>query len=321
MKSLLQSKKISLPDQSRSSNPLNGSDAETMAASLILSACRGEVCWGSREEDNSKIDLILSAEHPWFSKERMLVLAQVKSGDSYGTKTEQGFTLKGAAIKAAKRTSHAICVLWVCRATNQVFWAYIHPNSNELPQEYSNYHVVSPATLFDLARCMSRISFTSHGGSGITIRRIEGNLTKKRKQVLDIYRKFEKIFSPALGYIEFTRKGWRHMFRANRSTTYKQTSLDLIPYLGKIITQQPSEHAITDFKEWEHNGFVYRSTEHLMKYNNIKYSAKGISNAQRTTVIIKAIEEIRYPKNWQLNAMLSQCIDRRVVLMSAYCKA
>jgi hypothetical protein len=80
MGSLLKSKKILPPDQSKSSNSLNGSDAETLAASLMVTACRGEVCWGSIEEDNSKIDLILSLERPWYPKERMLVFVCSCSG-------------------------------------------------------------------------------------------------------------------------------------------------------------------------------------------------------------------------------------------------
>lgn len=320
MRSLLKSKKIEAPDQSVGSNSLNGSDAETLAASLMVTACRGEVCWGSREEDNSKIDLILSIEHPWYPKERMLVLVQVKSGETYGVKTQQGFRLKTAAIKAAKRTSHSICIIWVCRESNQAFWAYVHPNTQISQRDYSHYHQVTPATLFDLARCMSKNTTNACGGNGIIIRRREGNLTNRRRLVYSAYKDTNKIFSPAIGAIELTRLGWRHMFRANRSATYKQTSLDLIPYLERIVSQSPTDHAITSYSERESNGFVYRITEHLLKYDKAMYSAKQKSERQSTTVIIKAIEEIRYPKNWQANAMLSQCIDRRVVLKSAYYK-
>ncbi len=320
MRSLLKSKRVLAPDQSVSSNSLNGSDAETLAASLMVTACRGEVCWGSREEDNSKIDLILSVEHPWHSKERMLVLVQVKSGEAYGAQIYKGFKLKSAAIKAAKRTSHSVCIVWVCRDSNQAFWAYIHPNSQASPRDYSQYHQVSPATLYDLARCMSKNTTNASGGNGVIIRQRVGNLTNRRKHVSTIYKNQNAIFSPALGTIEITRFGWRHMFRANRSAAYKQTSLDLIPYLERVISQSPTDHAITSYNEWESNGFIYRSTEHLLKYGRVMYSAKQKSERQPTTVVIKAIEEIRYPKNWQSNAMLSQCIDRRVVLKSAYYK-
>lgn len=320
MRSLLKSKKLKIPAQTVSLNSLNGSDAETLAASLIVAACRGEVCWGSREEDNSKIDLILSVEHPWHPKERMLVLAQVKSGESYGVKTQQGFRLKTTAIKAAKRTSHSICIIWVCRESNQAFWSYIHPNTQISQREYSHYHQVSPATIFDLARCMSQSTTNTCGGSGIIIRRREGNLTDRRKLVNSAYKSNNRIFSPALGEIELTRLGWRHMFRANRSAVYKQTSLDLIPYLGKIVSQPPTDHAITSHNEWESSGFIYRMTEHLLKYDKVMYSAKKISGRQPATAIVKIIEEIRYPKNWRANAMLSQCVDRRVVLKSAYYK-
>lgn len=320
MRSLLKSKKILPPDQTKGSNSLNGSDAETLAASLMVTACRGEVCWGSREEDNSKIDLILSLEHPWYAKERMLVLVQVKSGETYGSKINQGFKLKSAAIKAAKRTSHSICIIWVCRESNEAFWSSIHPNSQVSPRDYSQYHQVSPATLFDLARCMSKNTTNACGGNGVIIRRREGNLTSRRSLVYSIYKNQNQIFSPVLGIIEFTRLGWRHMFRASRSAAYKQTSLDLIPYLERVISQSPTDHAITSYNEWESNDFIYRSTEHLLKYDKVMYSAKQKSERQPTTVIVKAIEEIRYPKNWQANAMLSQCIDRRVVLKSAYYK-
>jgi hypothetical protein len=320
MRSLLKSKKIIIPDQSVKSNRINGSDAETLAASLIVTACRGEVCWGSREEDNSKIDLILSLEHPWYPGERMLVLIQVKSGETYGVKNTEGFKLKTAAVKAAKRTSHSVCIIWICRESNQAFWAYIHPSSQVTPRDYSPYHRVSPATLYDLARCMSKDTTNSFGGSGVIIRRREGNLTNRRRLVCSVYKKKNKIFSPTLGVIELTRLGWRHMFRANRSASYKQSSLDLIPYLDKILSQTPTAHAITEYKEWESNNFIYRSTEHLLKYDRVMYSSKEKTERELAVVIVKALEEIRYPKNWQANAMLSQCIDRRVVLKSAYFK-
>lgn len=83
------------------------------------------------------------------------------------------------------------------------------------------------------------------------------------------------------------------MFRANRSAVYKQTSLDLIPYLGKIVSQPPTDHAITSHNEWESSGFIYRMTEHLLKYDKVMYSAKKISGRQPATAIVKIIEEIR----------------------------
>lgn len=286
----------------------------------MVSACRGEVCWGTREEDNSKIDLILSTEHPWYSKERMIVLIQVKSGATYGQRMPQGFNLTSAAIKAAKRTSHDICVIWLCRETNEAFWSYVHPDSRISTRTYGSYHRVSPATLYDLARCMSKATTNAFGGTGVIIRRKEGNYSNQRKLVHTGYKNIGEVFSPALGNIEFTRLGWRHMFRANRAAKYKQFSLDLIPYLDKIITQPSTDHAITSNKEWASGNFIYRSTEHLLKYEKVRCSAKQKMGIQPITVIIKAIEEIRYPKCWQASAMLSQHIDRRVVLKSAYYK-
>lgn len=320
MSSLLQSKPLVVPIQTSSHNALNGSDSETLAASYLVAACRGEIQWGSREEDNSKIDLILSCEHPWYKGERMLVLSQVKSGEAYGETTTKGFKLKSSAIKAAQRTSHSICIVWVDRNENQTYWAYVHPHSKVINHEFGFYHKITPASLYDIARCMSRDRATLSGGKGIIVRQRHCNVTSRRATVKAVYRSFNDIFSPSLGSIELTRLAWRHMFRSGRTSIYKESSLNIIPYLEKIVKQSPTTQAITDSIEWKSKGYTYRKVEHLLKYSEVLLAERGNLEHKHIEVIVKAIEEIRYPDNWRTNAMLSQCVERRVVLRSAYYK-
>lgn len=323
MKSLLKSRVKVIPRQDPPFNPLNGSDAESYAMAKLLLACRGEGAWGSRADDNAKIDMILSCQHPWIKNENMVVLTQVKSGDKYGYLEESGFVLKKAAKFAAVRTSHDICIIWVDRNNNKLFWAYVHPETTVKKQYYGAYHEVSPATIFDLARCMSKGGRYAKGGKGIVIRKRDTNITQRRKSVKEVYLDFQKhsrIKSPVLGKIELTRIGWRHMFRSGRRKENKEASLNIIPYLSRLLARVPSCHAITDSSQFIIKKFVYCRREHILKFDDLTVSQRERVNMKGFTAHIRLVEEIRYPVDWSIQAMLSQEVERRVVLKSAYYK-
>ena len=319
MTSLLQSKPLPKIYQSRALNITNGSDAESLAAAMILLAIRAEISWGSREEDGRKIDLFLSCDHPWFDKERLIILSQVKSGLTYGEVLKDGgFKLKREAYQHAQRTTHSILIIWVDRDLNEVFWAYVHPHSKKTSHNYGIHHRLTPATYFDLARCVSKDLNIKSDGKGITIRKRNSNFKIRRQNVLKNYRSLKKIFCPSLGDIEVTRLAWRHMFRKGRSLNHKITSLDTIPYIKKILEDKPTEHAITAIKEWKHKKFYYRKTEHLLKYSDVKLYKE--LKLQNITVLFRIIEEIRYPLNWVQTAMLTQQVERKLVFKTVYYK-
>ncbi len=323
MHSLLLSRPLSTALQGRAQNPINGSDSESYALAKIVLACRGEGHWGSREEDNSKIDLFFSAEHPWHKRERIIVFTQVKSGETFGSTLSTGFKLKAKAKSAAIRTTHPVCVVWVDRDRNRLFWAYVHPMTTASDQEYGAYHEVGPPMIYDLARCAAIRRAGTTGGRGIIIRRRNTNITERRKIVKSIYRDIGKVISPAVGEIEMTRLGWRHMFRNGRSGENKASSMDLIPYLCKVLEQLPSSHAITQHHTLEVNDYVYRVCEHLLKFDQIQIQRSRTEekeNPKKVVAFVRLVEEIRYPRNWETNVMLSQLVDRRVVLRSAYWK-
>lgn len=319
-RSLLASSPAALPAQDRAHNIINGSDAESYAMAKFILACRGEGYWGSREEDNSKIDLVFSFEHPWFKGERSLVLTQVKSGATYGRISNKGFELKAKAKKSAIRTSHSICVIWVDRDCDKLFWAYIRPDASVINQQYGAHHEVSPATVFDLIRCMSRANTGTRGAKGLIIRKRSSEVTSRRKRVKEAYKKFSTIKSPVLGDIELTRLGWRHMFRSGRREENKASSLDIIPYLNRLLTRSPSDHAITESSIFSSKGFSYQVREHLLKFEGLTLSTKDNGTERDLVAYVRFIEEIGYPNDWEKKAMLSQQVTRRVVLKSAYYK-
>ncbi|WP_284454509.1 hypothetical protein [Cupriavidus campinensis] len=322
MSSLLLSTPARVALQSNQQNSINGSDSESYAMAKIILACRGEGQWGSREEDNSKIDMFFSAAHPWYKGERLVILSQVKSGTSYGETQKSGFRLKTRAKKEAVKTSHEICLAWVDRDANEIYWAYVHPTTSVRSQDYGAYHRVTPAMIYDLARCANHKRSGSTGGRGIIIRQHSATSIDKprRDRVQLVYRSFKKILCPAIGEIELTRLGWRHMFRKGRRRLNKATSMDLIPYLDKLLRQSPSKHAITEHRTFSSKGYTYRVCEHLMKYDQVKTIDTATSTTADMVAHIRVIEEIRYPANWECNVMLSQLVERRVVLRSAYLK-
>lgn len=174
--------------------------------------------------------------------------------------------------------------------------------------------------IYDLARCAAirRVGITD--GRGIIVRKRDTDITTRRKTVKRIYRDIGTLISPAVGEIEITRLGWRHMFRNGRSGKNKASSMDLIPYLGKVLEQLPSSHAITQHHTLEVNDYLYRVCEHLLKFDQIQIQRSRSENPKKVVAFVRLVEEIRYPRNWETNVMLSQLVDRRVVLRSAYWK-
>lgn len=317
---LLKSIKLPVPKQNRENNIENGNDAEVYAASLIIKAIGAEVSWSSRNEDGRKIDLICSYDHPWVDKERVIFFTQVKSGKTYGKLEHNGFTLFSTAKKAAQRTSHSICVIWVDRDTNQAYWAYIHPFSKSSSQEYSNYHLITPATKFDIARCQAKGIPGISEGAGIILKKLTGDIKTNRAYALNHYKKLKNldIVNPNLGKIEFTRVGWRHMFRKQRRSTNKEKSFAAIPYLSQILTHKPSDIYITNYQQEKIKNFEYRTCEYVLTYEKVKINSAG--SLKTVKVHTRILEEIRWPTNWQSNPMLSQMVERRVVLLNAYYK-
>jgi len=250
----------------------------------------------------------------------MLVLGQVKSGSSFGRSLEAGFTLKSSAKRSARKTSQSICVVWVDRDLNRIFWAYVHPNSSSGSQDYGEHHRVTPAMAFDLARCSAKSGLGPAFGRGIIVSPSPKQLAERRKHALRLYRSAGQTLSPYMGNIEFTRLGWRHMFRRSRSAKNKSSSIDLIPHLSNLLGHYPSASSVTAVSYAIRDGYEYRTCEHLLKFNGIQLYETHLAQTKPVTAYVRVIEDIRYPCDWADRAMLSQAIDRRVVVKSAYYK-
>ncbi|EIE1275505.1 TPA: hypothetical protein NJ328_004880 [Vibrio parahaemolyticus] len=295
-------------------NSVNGGDGESKAAADLLLATRGEVKWSSREVDGRKIDIEFSAEHPWYEKENFSLSFQVKAGHSYVNKTcNTLFAPNSTLFKSIQRQSDKIGLIWVDPDKDTSQWCLIRPNSKYMRKGYGLHHKITPATLYDLARCYGRDLNKPKHGHGICISRKPKTLKVLRSNAIGSYYGNKVVLSPVLGEIKLTRLGWKHMFRKSRRAEYKETSLQVIPVLGKLLEHIPREHIVHSTKYYSIDDFEYRECEHVMSFTQVKDSNKNYLN-----VTVKVLEYVRYPKNWRERSYLTQLVQRETRLLSAY---
>ncbi len=295
-------------------NILNGNDSEILSASQLIIALKAEVKWGSRNEDNSKIDLLLSFEHPWTSN-RIFVLSQVKTGYEKQIKVdEEGyFIVGGNVIKNIKRTINTILFTWVQRNTGKCYWANIYSTTPQKKIKFGQNHLLSPATRYELTIKFNWANQIHRHGKGVRLKNglFSANITSARNECRKIYKSLNSINNPIFGEISLTRLGWNHMFRKSRSLKFKKASMELVPNLGIILRQAPDKYWINNFIVYQMNSYCFWHYEYVLKYFNVKDQS-----AKRIEIVIKIIEEIAFPVNWLIDPFLSQKVKRIVTFKS-----
>ena len=315
------------PKSDRRHNPINGHDAEVLAKAKFIIAMSGEVNSTSRELDSDKLDFIMNYNHPW-KNEQLILFSQVKSGDSYGKEiANDNCIIVKSLFQELQKTTKNICLIWVNRETNNLFWAYIHTKTIIDHNRYGNHHKITPATRFDLARCFEKlnsVNFEYKGGKGITIRKLTKTFIENREFAKNEYKILKKslIVNPLLGQINCSRLAWKHITRKNRRTEFKTTSFDTISYLYDILTKAPNNIAVLDCKYKTLKKNTLRTTEYILKYEDIILSFKEVTVPKKTriTVVVRVIENIIYPQEWYNDSQLSQKVKRSITLKSFYYK-
>lgn len=321
MKPLFTSKELKKEVKlTRDLNSQNGNDSEIISGANLIQALNAELSWGSRNEDNSKIDLLLSFNHPWIIGQRVLLLSQVKSGHSFGNVTEKKIKLYARSIKAAKASQNNICLVWYDHTSKENYWAYIHRNSKSNGMDLGKNHILSPATRFELARCInSNIILNKFNSRGLILdlKTLETmSISDFRKDVKKRYRKNKIILNPLYGSIEINNFGWKHMFRKTRLKKFKNDSLVILPYLKQLLTFQPDRHWIISFEKHKHKEHEILNYNHVLRYENIRNN----KNSEVYEIVIKLVEEVVYPLEWKKENLLSQKVFRKVVFKSCSLK-
>lgn len=304
----------------RDLNSQNGNDSEVISASNLIQALNAEVSWGSRNEDNSKIDLLLSFNHPWIVGQRTFLLSQVKSGASFGKVVNGTIKLFAKGVKEAQKSQNDICLVWYDHLTKENYWAYIHRNSKPKMIELGKNHILSPGTRFEISRCISRsikLKYFNSRGLILDFKKIESTLlADHRKNIKIIYKRFKNINNPLYGKIEITNFGWKHMFRKSRLKKYKKDSLIILPYMKQLLSFQPDRHWVISFTINNYKDFTVLNYEHVLRFENIKNN----KNNDIYEIVIKLIEEVVFPTDWKKENLLSQKVFRKTIFKSCSLK-
>ncbi len=304
----------------RSLNNKNGSDSEVFAGAYLIMATGGEISWGSREEDGNKIDLLLSFPNQWGIRGRKIVLAQVKSGPSYGKVDTKNGVIKAELLKKIFEDSFTetndILLLWIERKKNRCFWTYVNRGDKPAKRPLAATQLISPALRYDLARIIG--SREKHGGQGLIFSTEETDFRSKRTTAQRFYREYasQMIISPLLGQIKVTKSGWRHMSRASRRSGFKQSSYEIMQWLPQIIERAPDYHETQSSNIYPTDVWTYRDSIYMLVYQKVKRHA--LPKPELTTVYIKIEESIVYPTNWHQTVQRLQLVERHCKLLSVY---
>lgn len=309
-------------------NKKNGKDAERYLASLLTGALNARISFGSRTEDDAKIDLITLFSHPWLEYDVQPIGTQAKSGASYCTVSNGKLVLQKGKFSPLLHKSNWILVCWTLVEEGTGYWFLVKPNSKFIKLEYNSNHIINPLTKYHLVRVMYSVS-DKNGGRGLTFRRKnrlqdyeDHEYVMLRSIAKQKYAHFKQtdILNPVFGRIEFTRIGWRHITRESRWRYFKTASLEAIRILDKLLKVSPTKHYTLRHDSRDQGEFIYVENEFLLSYSEVKVFDSTTKTNEQVEVYIKLLEISAYRKDWKDSANKNNISFRRVIFKSIYYK-
>jgi hypothetical protein len=309
-------------------NKINGKSAERYFAALLTIALEARVFWGTRTEDDSKVDLMTVLNHPWLENRVEVIFTQVKSGLSYCEIKNKRLVVHKDKFSHLTKRNHNTLVCWSTVNNNCPYWFIIKANSSYFRTTYSEIHILNPASRFDIIRILTSTAI-KNGGKGLIFKRENSRQEYSNQEFISLRVKAKRIFNdlkiselynPLFGKIEFTRLGWRHMTRASRLNNYKIASYEIIPILKFLLSKTPSKHYLFDYENKNDKENEYRYNEYLMEYDNVKCYDNESGEKIEIKIYVKLLELIGYNKNWRDVANTTTETNRRVIFKSIYYK-
>ena len=186
-----------------------GDAGSRRAAHLLSIAVCGEVSNSSMSEDAAKVDLHLTFRHAFRPKELIPLRCQVKSGSSYGRKTNNHISLSidDDTKRALSGTGTPGLILWVPAApAGRVYWYTSDPrNMKRMATKIALNDYVRPSLRYDLSR-LATYSTWSHRHACQTIKKVsEDEMLSVAKQHYSRL-KSVKISHPLVGELKVSRQ-------------------------------------------------------------------------------------------------------------------
>lgn len=94
----------------------------------------------------------------------------------------------------------------------------------------------------------------------------------------------------------------------------------MMPILLNVLKHVPTNHIVKDVQVKEKGIWQHRYSTHLLQYDKVKMLNNITGKLIDIKVVIKLIEGIQYPKNWQNNPKVEGNVKREVIFYSCYFK-
>jgi hypothetical protein len=315
MGSLLSNTRLSISANLLKKHNTKGDAGEKFVASLLLRVLSAEVRWSSRLEDGNKWDIIVSYRVP-DTKELILATIQVKTGPSFAKMKMNGeLTLYKNTLDNIYRQHTDNILAWVDLRSSKVFlYVLKHKPKGALKLRYPLE--LDPTLPFLITPHILLGRYNRRQGLGISIPSNLGhNFVDIRKNVKTAYRNLDPVMNPLFGIIHFTKLGWQHMFRNGRKKQRKWSSLQVIPYLDRILKLSPDEFYCV---KWSlipaPPGFVKKQVEVVLNYKRAL-----IDNIERK-IVVRILIEVSFNSAWQSSCVNMLDTNSTIVIKSAYYK-
>jgi hypothetical protein len=296
-----------------------GGAGERRAAALLTIAVCAQTSHGTMAEDGGKVDLKLSFRSVLCPDSVITAHCQVKSGPSFrvacSKEGELALSVDSETLSALAEGTQPALLAWVSpKPLGRVYWQVI-PVVRKLKAtvKIPKCQFVTPAMRIDLSRVHAFRSSQSRS----PVINLPSLPDRSISTARDGYKELKEcpVKSPIMGNILFTRSGWRHVTRASRSKQRRQNSFELIPYLRTLLRTSPDRLQVVKQAPEVMGSQTQETREVILSYK------KAIKKSEvYHDVLIRLIERINYPRNWERFGVSPSEVSVSVSAKSWWCK-
>jgi hypothetical protein len=297
-----------------------------------------EITHASLSEDYKKVDLKLSFLHPFRKKKLLSIHAQVKHGASYVEERcllgHYRFVVDKDTLQALSGSGENGIIAWVPPPPgSEVYWHA--PNPRKIQSTLANdqksfsvslspLNIARPTIRYDLTR-LCEYSGWNRGHSRLTVSDPQESTLRDAKLAYKELKSYcgesvragkkGHIANPLAGDIRISRIAWRNVTRTSRTRESRQLSLRATPYLKTLLKEMPDRYACHAIDDNNLCG-VTKERRLLIMWYREALQIDGLWHS----LMLRVLEEVAYPSNWQTRAFGVNDIKQEAVLVSWWCK-
>lgn len=299
----------------------DGAAGERYAAAILTCALCAQASNTTLQEEGKKLDLKISLLNA-FNRHKSIISVhgQIRHGTSFARRTADTITLQNLGedtIPTLQEGSQPALLIWVPPwPDNKIYWHVVRTKGkHRSPIRIGKRDFVTPGLRFELSRFANfeRRSprYPCLDTPQLTAESIEVAIARKHYRQL----KSKSLHNPLLGCISVTRLAWRHITRRSRTTSRRHRSFHALRYLKSFLDKVPTHYIV------ERKGSSTKSNR-VSERNEIVFWYRHALriDGEVQTLLVRFIEDIEYPKNWQQRPLSESEVSHKVTLMSWWFK-